>query len=125
MQLRKVAVSVSLLALSLYILLPTADEIIIHPILGLLLANALNLPLAYGVLLSIIIYRGVGSACLLGTLLIGGKPIYRELKERIRKKPKPKKKQTHTTFSLSCFKIVALILNNNCPLTGALKSLLR
>jgi hypothetical protein len=92
MQLRKVAVSVSLLALSLYILLPTADEIIIHPILGLLLANALNLPLAYGVLLSIIIYRGVGSACLLGALLIGGKPIYRELKERIRKKTKPKKK---------------------------------
>ena len=93
MPLRKVAFSVSLLALSVYILLPTADEIIIHPILGLFLANVLNLPLIYGVLLSIIIYRGIGIACLLGALLIGGKPIYYKLKERVRKNQKPKKKK--------------------------------
>ena len=88
MLLRMVAFSVSLLALSLYILLPTADEIIIHPIFGLFLANAFNLPLVLGVFLSIIIYRGVGFACLLSALLIGGKPMYCKLKERVRKKPK-------------------------------------
>jgi hypothetical protein len=87
MQLRKVALSVSLLALSLYILLPTADEIVIHPILGLFLANAFNFPLIYGLFLSIVIYRGVGCVCLLGALLIGGKPIHWKLRERFRKKP--------------------------------------
>ena len=88
MQLRRVAFSISLLALSLYILLPTADEIIIHPVLGMFLANALKLPLIYGVFLSIIIYRGIGFAFLLSALLIGGKPIYCKLKERVRKKTK-------------------------------------
>jgi hypothetical protein len=42
------------------------------------------------VLLSIIIYRGVGLACLLGALLVGGKPIYAKLKERFKKEKKGK-----------------------------------
>jgi hypothetical protein len=88
MQLRKVAFSVSLMGISLYILLPTADEIVIHPILGLFLSNVLNLPLVYGVFLSIVIYRGVGVGCLLTSLLMGGKPIFRKLKERVRKSQK-------------------------------------
>ncbi len=92
MLLRRVAFSVSLLALSVYILLPTADEIIIHPILGLFLANILNLPLVYGVFLSIIIYRGLGFACLVSALIIGGKPVYCKLKERMRREPNVKKK---------------------------------
>ena len=33
-----------------------------------------------------IIYRGVGVACLIGALTVGGKPIYIKFKERIRKK---------------------------------------
>jgi hypothetical protein len=86
MQLRRVAVSTFLFGLSVYILLPTADEIVIHPVLGFLLSNALNLPLAYGILLSIAIYRGTGAACLIGALFIGGKPIYRRLKDRINRK---------------------------------------
>jgi acyl-CoA synthetase (AMP-forming)/AMP-acid ligase II len=86
MRLRKVAFSAFLLAVSLYILLPTADEIVIHPVFGLFLYIVLNVPLVYGVLLSIIIYRSIGLACLLIALLIGGKPIYIKLKERFRKK---------------------------------------
>ena len=75
-----------------YILFPTADEIIIHPLFGLFLSQVLNLPLVYGVLLSIVIYRGVGFACLLCALLIGGKPIYYKLKERLEKNQGIKKK---------------------------------
>jgi len=85
MRLRRIAFSIFLLTLSLYILFPTADEIIIHPLFGLFLSQVLNLPLVYGVLLSIVIYRGIGFACLLSSLLIGGKPIYYKLKERLEK----------------------------------------
>ena len=91
--LKKVAFSAFLLALSLYILLPTADEIVIHPVFGLFLSIVLKVPLVYGVLLSIIIYRGIGIACLLTALLIGGKPIYIKLKEKFRKKEIVKKNQ--------------------------------
>jgi hypothetical protein len=89
MQLRRVAFSTFLLGFGLYIWLPTADEIFIHPVFGLFLSYFLNIPLAYGVLLSIIIYRGIGSACLLGALALGGKPIYHSLRDRIRKKKNP------------------------------------
>ena len=58
MRLRKVAVSAFLLGLGVYIWLPTADEIVIHPTLGLFLSYMLQISYAYGVLLSIIIYRG-------------------------------------------------------------------
>ena len=93
MQLRRVAFSIFLLTLSLYILFPTADEIIIHQLFGLFLSQVFNLPFVYGVLLSIVIYRGVGVACLLSALLIGGKPIYYKLKERLEKKQGIKKKK--------------------------------
>jgi hypothetical protein len=93
MRLRKVAFSAFLLAVGLYILLPTADEIVIHPVFGLFLSIVLHLPLVYGVLLSIVIYRSIGLACLLVALLVGGKPIYSKLKERFRKKEIVKENQ--------------------------------
>jgi len=74
------------LGLGVYIWLPTANEIVIHPTFGLFLSIVLHINYAYGVLLSIIIYRIVGSACLLGALLLGGKPVYYKLKEKLRKK---------------------------------------
>ena len=91
MQLGRVAVSISLLGISVYILLPTADEIVIHPVFGYFLSTVLNIPLALGVLLSIVIYRGVGSVCLIVALFVGGKPIYHRLKDRLSRK----EKQTH------------------------------
>jgi hypothetical protein len=44
------------------------------------------MPFIYGVLLSMVVYRGVGVTCLLGALFIGGKSIYFKLKEKILKK---------------------------------------
>ena len=86
MALRKVAFSTFLLASSLYILLPTPDELVIYPVLGLTLSLGLHMPLVYGVLFAMIIYRGLGVTCLLNALIIGGKPIYYKLKERLAKK---------------------------------------
>ena len=96
MQLRRVAFPAFLLSLSLYILLPTADELVIHPVFGLCLSQVLNMPLVYGMLLSMAIYRGLGLACLSGSLIIGGKPIYRKLKERIRKNQSQKEEMSQT-----------------------------
>ena len=86
MKLRKVAFSAFMLAAGLYILLPTADEIFIHPAFGLFLSYVLQIPLVYGVILSIIIYRTTGLICLLVVLLTGGRPIYNVLKEKFAKK---------------------------------------
>jgi hypothetical protein len=88
MRLRRVAVSTFFLGLGVYIWLPTADEIAIHPTFGWFLAYVLNIPLVYGVLLSMLIYRGVGTASLLGALILGGKPVYTKLKERFSRKTK-------------------------------------
>jgi hypothetical protein len=76
MRLRKVAFSAFMLATSIYILLPTADEIFIHPAFGFFLCYVLGIPLVYGVLLSVIIYRLVGVTCLFVALVLGGRPIY-------------------------------------------------
>jgi hypothetical protein len=37
---RKIAFSAAMLAIAIYMLLPTADEVVIHPTLGLLLSYA-------------------------------------------------------------------------------------
>jgi hypothetical protein len=86
MRVRKVAFPAVMLGVSLYILLPTADEIVIHPVLGLFFSYMLNIPFVYGVLLSVVVYRGIGVTCLLDALLTGGKPIYNKLKEKFKRK---------------------------------------
>ena len=72
-----------MLGTSLYILLPTADEIFIHSAFGLFLSYILQIPFVYGVLLSIIIYRSIGVGCLFAALVTGGRPVYLKLKESL------------------------------------------
>ncbi len=74
-----------LLSLALYILVPTLDEVFIHPVFGLLLAQKLDLHIIHGTLLSVVIYRSIGIVCLLSALLIGGKPIHQKLKAKFKK----------------------------------------
>ncbi len=83
MRFRKIVFPAIMLAASLYILLPTADEIIIHPTFGLFLSYILSIPYVYGVLLSMLIYRAVGLVCLLAALVTGGKPVYLALKSKL------------------------------------------
>ena len=84
MTLRKVGFSAVLLAVSLYIVLPTPDELVIYPIGAIFFSYAFHISFLYGLLLTMVIYRAVGTACLGGALLIGGKPIYYMLKEKYR-----------------------------------------
>jgi hypothetical protein len=86
MQIRKVAFPSFLLGTSLYILLPTPDELFIYPVLGFFFSYAFSMLFVYGVLIAMVIYRGFGVACLFGALLTGGKPIYNKLKEKFKKK---------------------------------------
>jgi hypothetical protein len=86
MTLRKVVSSALLLSTSLYILLPTPDELVIYPVLGLFLSIIFHMPFVYGVLLSMIIYRAVGGAFLFGAFMVGCKTVYRKFKEKIGKK---------------------------------------
>jgi hypothetical protein len=84
MTLRKVAFSAVLFSASIYILLPTPDEFVIYPVLSLSFAYVFHLPIVYDILLSMILYRGLGAFCMLGALLIGGKPIYYKLKGKMK-----------------------------------------
>ncbi len=89
MQIRKVAFPTFMLGVSLYILLSTADEILIHPVLGLFFSYAFHIPFAVGVMLSVILYRGIGVTCLVSAIATGGKTIYNNLKERFKKNIHP------------------------------------
>jgi len=83
--LRKVAFSTFLLATSLYILFPTPDEIVIFPTVAFFLYYAFHVPFIFGFLLAAVVYHSVGVAALIGSLLIGGKPIYYNLKEKCKR----------------------------------------
>jgi len=86
MTLRKVGFSAFLLALATYIFLPTPDEIVIYPVAGLFLTYALHISFVYAVLLITLLYYGAGVVSLLGALLVGGKPLFDNLKDRYRKR---------------------------------------
>ena len=82
MMLKKVAFPAFLLSASLYILIPTPDELVWYPLGGFFFAYVFHIPFILGVFLTMIIYRGAGVACLIGALMVGGKPIYRRLKQK-------------------------------------------
>lgn len=86
MRLRRVAVSAFLLGVGVYVWLPTPDEIVIYPALSIFFSLVFNLNLAYAVLLSVILYRGIGSVCLLGAIILGGKQTYLKIKERLKRR---------------------------------------
>jgi len=79
---KRLILAIVLLSLALYILVPSLDEVLIHPIFGLYLSQILEIPITHGVVLSVMIYRSVGVICLSAALLIGGAPILQKLKAR-------------------------------------------
>jgi len=84
--LRKVALSTFLLGFALYIFLPTPDELVIYPAVGLFLTYTFHISFLYAVVLVSVFYYGAGVISLVAALLIGGKPIYFTLKEKYRKR---------------------------------------
>jgi len=86
MHLRKTACSAFLLAFALYIFLPTPDELVIYPVVGLFLTYTFHVSIVSAILLITLFYYGAGVLSLLGALIIGGKPIYINLKERYKRR---------------------------------------
>jgi hypothetical protein len=86
MYLRKTAYSTFMLAFALYIFLPTPDELVIYPVVGLFLTCTFHVSIVCAVLLITLFYYGAGVVSLLGALIIGGKPIYLSLKERCKRR---------------------------------------
>ncbi|MGO8805396.1 MAG: hypothetical protein ACLQO7_02165 [Candidatus Bathyarchaeia archaeon] len=87
--LRKVALSTFLLAISLYIFLPTPDELFIYPTVGLFLTYAFHVSFLFAIFLITLVYYGAGVISLVAALLIGGKPIYHMFKTKLRKTSVP------------------------------------
>ena len=83
--LRKVALSTFLLAFSIYIFLPTPDELFIYPAVGLFLTFTFHISFLFAIFLISLMYYGSGAFSLLAALLIGGKPVYYLLKRRLKK----------------------------------------
>jgi len=94
--------AVVLLSIAVYILVPTLDEVFIHSVLGVFLSQALNLSIINGTILSVIIYRSLGVVCLLGALLIGGKPIYQKLKAKTKKIKTVKTEKSNYNQNAQC-----------------------
>jgi hypothetical protein len=86
MYLRKTAYSTFLLAFAFYIFLPTPDELVIYPVVGLFLTYTFHVSIVCAFLLITLFYYGAGVVSLLGALIIGGKPIYINLKERYKRR---------------------------------------
>jgi hypothetical protein len=82
--LKKVAFSLILLSVGLYILIPTLDEFMIHPVFGVFLFRFFDLPYIYGIAVSIIMYRVAGVICLIAAIIIGGRSILEKLKTKFR-----------------------------------------
>ena len=83
---KKIPFSLILLSVGLYILIPTLDEFLIHPVFGVFLFRIFDLPYIYGIAASIIMYRVAGAICVIAAVVIGGRPIFGKLKARFRKK---------------------------------------
>jgi hypothetical protein len=58
---------------------------VIYPAGIFFFSYAFHMPLLYALLLTMVIYRAVGVASLVGALVVGGKPIYYMFKTRFRK----------------------------------------
>lgn len=86
MRLKKAALTTFLMAVFLYVILPTPDQLFIFPACTLFFAYTLHISLLYGLILISLLYYGTGAACLFSALLIGGKPVYYSLKDKYRKR---------------------------------------
>jgi len=80
---RRVPLSFALLAVGIYIVVPTPDEILIHPAIGYILSKAFNTSLQVGIIWSCTMYIGIGILFLASSLLLGGRIIMHEINSKI------------------------------------------
>lgn len=75
--------SFALMAVGIYIVAPTPDELLIHPITGYVISRAFNVSLQTGVVWSCTAYISIGLLFLASSLLLGGRIILSELDMRV------------------------------------------
>ena len=83
--LRKAALATFLLAYSLYIFLPTPDQLLIFHGGSLALSFVFHISIVNALVIISALYYGSGSVALTCALLVGGKPVYHNLGRRYRK----------------------------------------
>jgi hypothetical protein len=81
---KNISIAIVLMGVSLYIILPTPDEIVVYPAFGFIFSNLFNMPFIQGAFLAIIGYHTVGVLCMTGSFLLGGKQMLEKLRVGIR-----------------------------------------
>ena len=79
----RLAFSLALLGVALFVIIPTPDEMLIHPTIGYLLSSTFNMSIQSGIIWSIILYDGLGFLILLASIALGGEHVLKELNTRI------------------------------------------
>lgn len=80
---RRLPLAFALMASGVYIIVPTPDELVLHPLMGCLLSRYLNVSIQTGVILSIGAYFVIGFAFLVSSIVIGGTVVLDELNHRM------------------------------------------
>ncbi len=70
---RRLPLALALMAYSIFIIVPTPDELAIHPVVGYLFARLFNVSIQTGILWSIGFYNCVGLVLLAVSLALGGR----------------------------------------------------
>ncbi len=80
---RRLPLAFALMASGVYIIVPTPDELVLHPLTGCLLSRYLNVSIQTGVIMSIGAYLVIGFAFLVSSIVIGGTVVLDELNRRM------------------------------------------
>ncbi len=67
----------------MFIVVPSPDELLIHPCLGYAYTRLFGIDLKAGIILSLITYNGMGLVMVIGSLIIGGRVAVNELNNQI------------------------------------------
>ena len=80
---RRLPLAFVLMASGVYIIVPTPDELVLHPLMGCLLSRYLNVSIQVGVIMSVGVYLVIGFAFLVSSIVIGGTVVLDELNRRM------------------------------------------
>jgi len=80
---RRMPLSFALMAVGIYIVVPTPDEILVHPFLGYMFSKAFNVNLQIGIMWSCTLYVSIGVMFLAGSIILGGRTIISELNNKL------------------------------------------
>jgi hypothetical protein len=80
---RRIPLSFALMAVGIYIVVPTPDELLLHPVMGLIFSKVFGVSLQTGIVWSCTMYTGLGLVFLAGSILLGGRIVVHELNNKV------------------------------------------